>query len=77
MSNITTSTTIRREIYDRIKKEGWKVSELVRLGVCAKEQNPQLIQRIKELEAENSKISAKLQTYAKRLFELESGETIK
>lgn len=44
------STTIPKELKDMINVKGWKFNDLIRLGISTKEDNPQLIRRIKELE---------------------------
>jgi len=50
---------------------GWTPKEVFRLGIMAKKDNPQLINRIRELEETNKKMSDKLQKAFKRLYELE------
>lgn len=50
---------------------GWSPKEVFRLGIMAKKNNPQLINRIRELEETNKKMSDNLQKAFKRLYELE------
>ena len=60
MNNITTSTTISHEAWQQIKLNKWRVNELIMLGISAKMNNPQLIDRIKELEAGNDRLQKRL-----------------
>lgn len=50
---------------------GWTPKEVFRLGIKAKEGNPQLIERIRELEEANKKLSDKFNKAAQRLYKLE------
>lgn len=50
---------------------GWTPKEVFRLGILAKKNNPAMIDRIRELEETNRKMSDKLQKAFKRLYELE------
>ena len=56
---------------DKMLNNGWTPKEIFRLGIMAKENNPQMIERIRELEISNVKLSDKLQKAFKRLYELE------
>jgi BMFP domain-containing protein YqiC len=67
-------TCLEQETLNTIKTHHWKVPELIWLGMKAREGNPQLITRIRELEAINDGLSAKIQTLARRLYELEAGD---
>ena len=44
--------------------------ELIRLGIKAREGNPQLLDRLRETEENNKKLSNKLQLVAKALYEI-------
>lgn len=50
---------------------GWSPKEVFRLGIKAKENNPEMINRIRELEELNRKLSDKFQKVVKRLYDLE------
>ena len=45
-----TTTTIPVDVRLYIAQKGYKINELIRLGILAKEDNPQLIDRINQLE---------------------------
>lgn len=76
MAVVTISTCLPMEIHARIKKNGYKMPELIRLGLLAKEGNPQLVDRIRGLEQLNESLAKKLQIYAARLYkyEIQEGE---
>lgn len=61
------TTSIPYEWYKKIKANVWKYNELVGLGITAKENNPQILERIKELERGNKKLQSKLTQFAGRL----------
>lgn len=50
---------------------GWTPKEVFRLGILAKEGNTAMIDRIREVEEMNVKLSSKLQKLAARNYELE------
>lgn len=54
------TTTLPKDIVEYIKKQGYKYNELIRIGIKAKEGNPQLIERIKVLEHCIPRIEASL-----------------
>lgn len=47
-TNITTS--LPTAIKNYIKSKNWRTNELIRLGILAKEDNPQLIERVSNTE---------------------------
>lgn len=47
---IKVTTTLPRSVRDYLKSKGYKLNDLIRLGALAKQDNPQLISRIKVLE---------------------------
>jgi len=51
--------------------QGYTPKEVFRLGIYAKKNNPIILQRVKELEDNNLKMSLKLQKACQRLIELE------
>jgi len=55
----------------KIHENGWTPKEIMRLGVLAREGQPQMNERIRELERNNSMLQEKLQKYAVRVIELE------
>lgn len=68
---ITISTCIDRNILQKIKKEGWKVPELIRLGVKDREGGFKVLMRLNELERENLKLLeeiARLKLHSKMLY---------
>jgi len=67
------STCITYEAHRKIKDMHWKVPELIYLGIKAKEDNPQLLKRINELETENANLGGKIQRLARRLYDVEAG----
>jgi len=56
----TISTTIPLKAYQTAKERGYKFNELLLLGLRAKEENPQLIERITVLEEGNKKLQFKI-----------------
>lgn len=61
---VSVNTTIPAEKYDLIKSKGLKFNEILLIGIDAKI-------KIDFLEAENNRLSEKIQELAKRIFELE------
>lgn len=53
-------TTIPKEVKAYLKEKGWKVNDLIRLGMLAKEGNPQLIERVREVEDKFKVIESRL-----------------
>lgn len=45
-----TTTTLPMDVKKYIRSQGYKINDLIRLGIKAKEGNPQLIERINRLE---------------------------
>ena len=71
MAVIAISTCLPILMHDEIKKRGWKVPELIRLGVLAKKENPQMISRIRELDDINKELIKNLRMCAVRIYKLE------
>jgi len=67
----TISTTIDVEDRDIIKQNNWKYNEVFKLGLFAKKNNPQMIDRIKKLEEKNLLLAQKLNVLAKKCYVLE------
>lgn len=57
---VKVNTTIPRTVRDYIKEKGYPINELIRLGALGKENNPQLIERIRFLEDRYILIEKKL-----------------
>ena len=57
------TTTIPTDIYIEIKKNRWKVPDLIMLGIVGKKGNVALIERIKEQEQKIRNMSLTLQHY--------------
>lgn len=74
MSVVTISTCVSIPDYALIKKEHWGVPELIRLGIKAKQGNPQLIQRINELESMNKNVVDKLRYYVELSRKLQENQ---
>lgn len=49
---VKVTTTITEDEREEITAKGWAYNELIRLGMLAKEENPQLIERIGKVEEE-------------------------
>ena len=55
------TTTLPKEVKAYIRDKGYRVNELIRLGLVSKEDNPQLIDRIRRLETSFSFIEKRLE----------------
>lgn len=64
------TTTIPKDIKDYIKRNGYKYNELLRLGIMAKENNPQMIDRIRILENRNEVIERRLEYIIDKIKEV-------
>jgi len=71
MTRVYISTCLEPSEHAKIQEHHWKVPDLIRLGIKAREGNPQMILRIRELEGENARLVEKIDRLAKRLYELE------
>lgn len=60
------TTTITEKERKEILNCGWEYNELIRLGILAKKDNPQLIKRIKELEMEMSALKGRIENIEKK-----------
>jgi hypothetical protein len=49
----------------KMEQHGWKPKEVLRLGIYSKENNPQMINRIREIEKQNDLIVEKLDKYVR------------
>ncbi len=70
---VTISTTMDAEIYKQAKIKGAKLSHLLRLGWKAYNENPQMIERIRDLEIANDKLQKRLTGVSERLLDLSKG----
>lgn len=68
--NVIISTTIRQEEYEDIKKNFWPMNHLIRLGVKAIQDNPQMIKRINELEGVIQRLQQRMTALGERNHEL-------
>lgn len=68
----TITTTIPTEWRLKIAEKRWKINELIGLGMAAKEDNPQIMARIAELERTNDRLRARLEKFGSRLLEMQS-----
>ena len=50
---------------------GWSPKEIFRLGILAKQDNPQLMLRLNEAESKNEKLAKVIEKFGRRLIELE------
>ncbi|MCS7231800.1 MAG: hypothetical protein RMJ67_06655 [Elusimicrobiota bacterium] len=59
MAVVVTTTTITPEMRDEIKRYGYKISHLVRIGLnCIKNNHLETVKKIDELKKENEKLAA-------------------
>ena len=68
MGKIVISTTIEAGMYERIKKEKWRINELIEFAVACKDMD---IRNASEVRERIEKISQLLDRTNKRLWELE------
>jgi len=72
MTRVYISTCLEPAEKVKIDENHWKVPDLIRLGIKAREGNPQMILRIRELEGENARLLAKVERLATRVYEMET-----
>ena len=68
---VTVSTTIPLTVYQGIKENGFKMNFLIQRGYLLATGEPQLADRVRELEAANDKLIRKLNELAQQNFEYE------
>ena len=68
---VVTSIDIPDDIHERCKREHWRFIEIFLLGMKAKDNNPQLISRINELEENTKKLNNVNTYYKEKYFELQ------
>ena len=71
---IAISTTLSREIYDKIKAKGLHFNELILLGLNARDKNPAILERLAILETGNDKLQRKLKEFYQKLCELKEAK---
>lgn len=71
MQTKLTSVRLSIDAYNAIKANGYTIAELVLLGLKAKQDNPQLIKRVGDLEAKNARIAQKLTEINQKLLDFE------
>jgi len=71
--NATISKTYRffEEDIDKMLTMGCTPKEIFRLGIYAKENNPQMISRVSEIETTNEQLATKLQSTSRKLYDLQ------
>lgn len=62
---------IEPETMEKIRSSGHRYEHIVRLGLLAIEENPQLRQQIRDLEAGNDRLQKKITMLSKRLGVIE------
>ena len=66
------NTTLSNKEIKFIRDEmHWKYNELIRLGVLAKKNNPQMLVRLREVEDDRDKLMNKIRQLGLRIMELE------
>lgn len=70
---VTISTTIDADLYRQAKAKGAKWSHLIRLGWKAYNDNPQMVERIRELEGANDKLQRRLTQLSEKLSDIARG----
>jgi len=68
------SLGIPDEVYSFVKKHGWKHKEVYLLGIQAKQDNPQLLNRIAITERGNEKLQRKLTELGEQIAKLKGEE---
>lgn len=71
MSRVTISSSIPLDKWELCNENHWKWQDLILMGIQAKLNMPNLLDRQKELEKTNEEIAEKLRKYALRVYELE------
>jgi hypothetical protein len=69
--NLTIATCISSEDYKKVKNEGWKVPELIRLGIKDREGGFKLLARLNQLENDNKALheeNERIKLHAKMLY---------
>lgn len=67
---VATTITLPIDVKNKVTENFWSYKEIVMLGIMAKENNPQLITRIKELESGNAKLQSQLTRLATKVLSL-------
>jgi hypothetical protein len=71
---VTTSTTIRKKVWEDIRRRGWKVSDLVLTGYELRINNHSVIDKIDELEKQNRTFQSRLERIYSKYHELKAGD---
>lgn len=64
------SLNIPLDVYEFVKKHGWNHREVYLLGIQAKQDNPQLLNRLSEFERGNEKLQKFATNQSQRIEEL-------
>lgn len=64
---VTPGTTLELSEWEQIKEKKWKLNELIRLGMKSKEDNPQLLARLHNLETENVRMTNNITKYQEKV----------
>lgn len=70
MKRVNIGTSIEENLYDQIKSKGYKINFLIRRGFLAIEGEPQLLNRVRESEAELERNQKNIEKMAKHIMEL-------
>lgn len=70
-ARITISSSIPFEIWEEAQNANWKWQDIIICGMIHKRGMPEMLERMKELEQNNTNLSQKLANYAKKYWELE------
>lgn len=69
MASMQITTTITAELKHEIAKKGYKISDLIRAGFLAKENNPQLLERLAATDKELKILEQNINRLQRRLTE--------
>jgi hypothetical protein len=64
---VRTTTTIKKDVLDDIKRRGWKISEIISLGYMVRIEQHSLIERMDEMEKQAKVSQIRIERLYKRL----------
>ena len=68
---VTISSSIPLEIWEEARANNWKWQDIIICGMINKRGMPELLERVRELEANNQSLTTKLSNYAQKYWELD------
>lgn len=68
---VTISSSIPLDKWELATQNNWKWQDLILMGIQAKQNMPNLLERQREIERVNEEMAEKLRKYALRVYELE------